>query len=165
MTTKELLDRDKIDSFVQAKLAAPISLLREQVDCGVSLIDKCARQGGSISDLIIIGHFFKHSVRMLDAVEIQLSRGAVLAANVSARSMLEVKSVGTGEWQLPRTTGRPWECDPWGHCERMFQSCVNKGRVNCVRACERKLGAVVRALITCLRPESTCRQSLLREGA
>jgi hypothetical protein len=89
MPAKELLDREKIDTFVRDKLTAPISLLRELVDYGVNLIDRCAQVGGSLSDLIVIGHFFKHSVAMLDSVEILLSRGAVFAAGVSARSMLE----------------------------------------------------------------------------
>jgi Family of unknown function (DUF5677) len=89
MAKKQLLDRERIDEFVEARLEAPISLLRELVDYGVNLLDKCAQGGGSLSDLVILGHFFKHAVTMLDAVEIQISRGAVFAAGVSARSMLE----------------------------------------------------------------------------
>ena len=89
MTSKELLDREKIDGFVQTQLSAPISLLRELVDYGVVLIDKCGQAGGSLSDLVATGHFFKHTVTMLDSVEILLSRGAVFASGVSARSMLE----------------------------------------------------------------------------
>jgi hypothetical protein len=86
---KELLDRETIDRFVNEKLSPTITLLREIVDYGVHLLNKCGHQGGSLSDLVITGHFFKHAVTMLDAVEIQLSRGAVFAAGVSARSMLE----------------------------------------------------------------------------
>ena len=89
MSVKELLDREKIDEFVQDKLSAPISLLRELVDYGVTLIDKCGQTGGSLSDLVVTGHFFKHCVTMLDSVEILLSRGAVFASGVSARSILE----------------------------------------------------------------------------
>lgn len=92
MTTpsnKCLLDRDTIDQFVAINLSPTIGLLRELVDYGVDLLDKCGQHGGSLSDLVIKAHFFKHAVTMLDAIEIQLSRGAVFSANVSARSMLE----------------------------------------------------------------------------
>lgn len=89
MTTKRLLDRETIDQFIQSSLSPIIALLRETVDYGVDLLDKCGQRGGSLSDLIIIGHFFKHAVTMFDATEILLSRGAVFAAGVSARSMLE----------------------------------------------------------------------------
>ena len=89
MATKELLDRETIDQFVQSNLLPTISLLRELVDYGVEILDKCGKIGGSLSDLVITGHFFKHAVTMLDSAEIQLSRGAVFAAGVSARSMLE----------------------------------------------------------------------------
>lgn len=88
-TPKQLLDREKIDTFVMGNLTPTIALLRELVDYGVALISKCAQQGGSLADLVIEAHFFKHAVTMLDAVEIQLSRGAVFSAGVSARSMLE----------------------------------------------------------------------------
>jgi len=88
-TSKQLLDRDKIDAFVTGNLAPTIALLRELVDYGVELINKCAQRGGSLADLVITAHFFKHAVTMLDAVEMQLSHGAVFSAGVSARSMLE----------------------------------------------------------------------------
>jgi len=86
---KQLLDRHTIDEFVAEKLAPTVALLRELVDYGVDLINRCAQKGGSLADLVITAHFFKHAVTMLDAVEIQLSRGAVFSAGVSARSMLE----------------------------------------------------------------------------
>lgn len=86
---KKLLDRETMDQFINEKISPSITLLREIVDYGVDLLDKCSNRGGSLSDLIIVGHFFKQAVTMLDAVEIQLSRGAVFAAGVSARSMLE----------------------------------------------------------------------------
>ena len=88
-TPKQLLDREKIDAFVMGNLTPTIALMRELVDYGVALINKCAQRGGSLTDLVIIGHFLKHAVTMLDAVEIQLSRGAIFSAGVSARSMLE----------------------------------------------------------------------------
>lgn len=88
-SAKRLLDRDVIDQFVAINLVPTINLLRELVDYGVDLLDKCGQHGGSLSDLVIKAHFFKHAVNMLDAIEIQLSRGAVFSANVSARSMLE----------------------------------------------------------------------------
>lgn len=88
-TSKQLLDREKIDTFVMGNLTPTIALLRELVDYGVALINKCTQQGGSLADLVIEAHFFKHAVTMLDAVEIQLSRGAVFSVGVSARSMLE----------------------------------------------------------------------------
>ncbi|MCK4392759.1 hypothetical protein KAX17_07615 [Candidatus Bipolaricaulota bacterium] len=86
---EQLLDRCKIDTFIGENLTPTIALLRELVDYGVDLINKCAQHGGSLADLVITAHFFKHAVTMLDAVEIQLSRGAVFSAEVSARSMLE----------------------------------------------------------------------------
>lgn len=64
-------------------------MLRELVDYGVDLINRCAQHGGSLADLVITAHFLKHFVTMLDAIEIQLSRGAIFSAGVSARSMLE----------------------------------------------------------------------------
>ena len=88
-TSRQLLDRDKIDTFVAENLAPTIALWRELVDYGVHLVGRCAQHDGSLADLVITGHFFKHAVTMLDAVEIQLSRGAVFSAGVSARSMLE----------------------------------------------------------------------------
>jgi hypothetical protein len=78
-----------MDDFVAANLAPTMSLLRELVDYGVGLINKCAQHGGSLADLVVKAHFFKHAVTMLDAVEVQLSRAAVFSAGVSARSMLE----------------------------------------------------------------------------
>lgn len=89
MATKELLDREKVDEFIKAHLTEPISLLRELVDYGVNLLDRCGQNGVSLSDIVVTGHFFKHSVAMLDSVEILLSRGAIMASGVSARSMLE----------------------------------------------------------------------------
>lgn len=88
-TPKQLLDRETMDGFIADRLTPTILLLRELVDYGVQLIDICAQRGGSLADLVVKGHFFKHAVTMLDGVEIQLSRGAVFAAGVSARSMLE----------------------------------------------------------------------------
>lgn len=87
--SKLLLDREGVDSFVKQHLKPSVDLLRELVDYGVTLITRCAQTGGSLSDLIITAHFFKHVVSMLDSVEVQLSRGAVFASGVSARSMLE----------------------------------------------------------------------------
>jgi len=84
-TSRQLLDRDKIDTFVAENLAPTIALLRELVDYGVDLLGRCAQHDGSLADLVITGHFFKHAVTMLDAVEIQLSRGAVFSAGVSAK--------------------------------------------------------------------------------
>ena len=87
---KQLLDRDLMDTFVAEKLSPTITLLRELVDYGADLIHRAAqRHENSRGDLIIIGHFLKHAITMLDGVEIQLSRGAVSQATVSARSMLE----------------------------------------------------------------------------
>ena len=88
-TSRQLLDREKIDTFVAENLAPTIDLLRELVDYGVQLINSCAVRGGSLADLVIMAHFFKHAITMLDAVEIQVSRGSVFSAGVSARSMLE----------------------------------------------------------------------------
>ena len=88
-SVRQLLDREAIDKFVAKELAPTLALLRELVDYGVALIVKCVQSGGSLADLVVQGHFFKHAVTMLDAVEIQLSRGSVFAAGVSARSMLE----------------------------------------------------------------------------
>jgi hypothetical protein len=87
--SKQILDRDNIDAFVTGNLTPTIALLRELVDYGVELIDRCVKRGGSLADLVITTHFFKHVVTMLDAVEIQLSRGAVFSAGVSSRSILE----------------------------------------------------------------------------
>jgi len=88
-SVSHLLDREATDKFVAKELAPTLALLRELVDYGVALIAKCVQSGGSLADLVVQGHFFKHAVTMLDAVEIQLSRGSVFAAGVSARSMLE----------------------------------------------------------------------------
>jgi len=101
-SNKQLLDRERMDQFINEKLSPSVTLLRELVDYGVDLLSKCSERGGSLADLIIIGHFFKHAITMLDAVEIQLSRGAVFAAGVSARSMLE--SYIYLEWLLKTDT-------------------------------------------------------------
>jgi len=101
-SNKQLLDRERMDQFINKKLSPFITLLRELVDYGVDLLNRCSERGGSLADLIIIGHFFKHALTMLDAVEIQLSRGAVFAAGVSARSMLE--SYIYLEWLLTADT-------------------------------------------------------------
>lgn len=45
MATKELLDRETIDQFVQSKLSPTISLLRELVDYGVEYLNKCGQIG------------------------------------------------------------------------------------------------------------------------
>jgi hypothetical protein len=71
------------------KLQPSIDLLRELVGYGANLIHRCSEKGGTTADLVVIGHFFKHAVTMLDGAEIQLSRGAVFASGVSTRSMLE----------------------------------------------------------------------------
>ncbi len=62
MTAKQLLDRETINQFVQTQLAQPISLLRELVDYGVVLLEKYGQQGGSLTDLVINGHFFGQTV-------------------------------------------------------------------------------------------------------
>jgi len=37
-------------------------LLHELVDYGIDLLDKCGQYGGSLSDLVVTGHFFGHLV-------------------------------------------------------------------------------------------------------
>ena len=101
-SNKQLLDRERMDQFINEKLSPSVTLLRELVDYGVDLLSRCSERGGSLADLIIIGHFFKHAITMLDAVEILVSRGAVFAAGVSARSMLE--SYIYLEWLLKADT-------------------------------------------------------------
>ncbi|MBE3138721.1 MAG: hypothetical protein IMZ63_02765 [Actinobacteria bacterium] len=86
---KLIFDRSKIEQFVVDNFSPLTQLLHELVDYGIDLLDKCGQYGGSLSDLVVTGHFFGHLVNVLDAVEIQLSKGAVLSAAISARSMLE----------------------------------------------------------------------------
>lgn len=101
-TNKKLLDRKTIDRFINEKFSHTITLLQELVDYGVNVLDKASHKVDTLADLIIIGHFYKHAVTMLDAAEIQLARGAIFVTGVSARSMLE--SYIYLEWLLKADT-------------------------------------------------------------
>lgn len=88
---KRILDREEPQQFVEAHFRESLELLQEVTNYGSNLIPRCyVSSGKSLPDVVILGGLLKQAVAMLDAVEILVSKGAIFAANVPARSLLEV---------------------------------------------------------------------------
>ncbi len=87
---KKLLDRDEPKGQIEEHFKETIELIQEIVNYGTNLIPRAYRTSKrDLPDAIILGGFLKHAVAMLDAVEILVSQGAVLAAQLPARSLFE----------------------------------------------------------------------------
>ncbi len=86
-----LLQREKVLSDVKEHLSAWTSLMRDVVNYGTNLIPRCfGSSSRSLADAVVIGILLRQAVAMLDAAEVLLSNGAVHAAKLQMRALLEV---------------------------------------------------------------------------
>ena len=87
---KKILDREGPREAIEKNFKESIELLQEIANYGTNLIPRCfVSSEKTLTDIIILGDFLKHAVAMIDAVEILVSQGAVMSAQVPARSLWE----------------------------------------------------------------------------
>jgi len=88
---KGILDREETASYVNQHFQDTIGLLREIVDYGTHLIPRCYTTAKSkdLTAAVVLGTLLKHSVAMLDAIDILVSQGAVFLAHLPARGLFE----------------------------------------------------------------------------
>jgi uncharacterized protein DUF5677 len=89
---KGILDRQETASYVNQHFQDTIGLLREIVDYGTHLIPRCYTTAKSkdLTASVVLGTLLKHSVAMLDAIDILVSQGAVFLAHLPARGLFEI---------------------------------------------------------------------------
>jgi len=88
---KEILDRQESANIINEHFNETRSLLREIIDYGTNLIIRCYETSTSkdLTDAVLLGTLLKHTVAMLDSIEILAAKGALLGANLPARSLFE----------------------------------------------------------------------------
>jgi hypothetical protein len=87
---KTILDRQEPRAHMEKDFKETMELLQEVVNYGTNLIPRAFRTSKrDLAAAVILGGFLKQAITMLDAVEILISQGAVLAAQVPARSLFE----------------------------------------------------------------------------
>jgi Family of unknown function (DUF5677) len=88
---KGLLDRDRVISDVNEQLKVWTHLMRDIVNYGTNLIPRCfGSSSRSLADAVVLGILLRQAVAMLDGAEVLLSNGAVHAAKLQMRALLEV---------------------------------------------------------------------------
>lgn len=86
----DLLDREKAKLEVKNHFQDQINLLQELANYGTNLITRCfASSNRSTVDIAILPGLAKQFITMLDACEVLLSNGAILAAHLPSRSLFE----------------------------------------------------------------------------
>lgn len=100
-----ILDRETSVVHIKEHFAHTVELVREVVNYGSNLIPRCfVSSDRKILDIVILGALLKQAVTMLDAIEILVSQGAVLAAYLQARSLFEARLYLA--WILEKDTER-----------------------------------------------------------
>jgi hypothetical protein len=85
-----ILDRDEPVRDVCAHFSDQLELLRDIVNYGSNLIPRCFESSPkSVADIVVIAVLLKHTVAMLDGVELHVSNAAVLASHISMRGLYE----------------------------------------------------------------------------
>ena len=85
-----ILDREKVRLEVKEHFQDQINLIQELINYGTNLLTRCfASSNHSIADIAILAGLVKQFIAMLDACEILLSNGAVLATRLPSRSLFE----------------------------------------------------------------------------
>ena len=86
----EILDRNGPKEYIAGHLNDSIALMKEIVNYGTNLILRCYNSSNKDEvDIVILCHFLKQGIMLLDAIEVQINSGSVLAAHITARSLLE----------------------------------------------------------------------------
>ena len=86
---KGLLQRDKILSAVQ-QLSPWTALMRDLVNYGTNLVPRCfGTSSRTLADAVLTGVLLRQVISMLDGAEVLLSSGAVHAAKLQMRALLE----------------------------------------------------------------------------
>jgi len=87
---KLILDRETGVEDVKKHFNEQIELLKEIANYGTNLMIRCYEVSDKkISDVVILIALLKHCIALIDSVEILITQGAVLAANIPARSLFE----------------------------------------------------------------------------
>jgi hypothetical protein len=86
----KILDREGPQANIEQHFKESIELVQEVVNYGTMLIPRALQDSKrDLTAAVLLGGFLKQAVTMVDAVEILVSQGALLAAQVPARSLLE----------------------------------------------------------------------------
>lgn len=102
---KLILDRKESMELVEIHFKDQIQLLQEIVNYGTNLIPRCVKSSKrEMHDIFILIVLLKHVVAMIDSVEIQISQGSILGANLPARSLFETSLYI--DWILKKDTKR-----------------------------------------------------------
>jgi hypothetical protein len=87
---ERFLDRDVAKEWITQSYSEALEFLRDMVCYGTSLIARAYESSEKRPcDVIVIFVLLKQVVAMLDAVEVLVSSGAILAANLQARAIME----------------------------------------------------------------------------
>jgi hypothetical protein len=100
-----LLQRERAIADVNEHLKVWADLMRDVVNYGTNLIPRCfGSSSRTLADAVILGVLLRQAVAMLDGAEVLLSNGAVHAAKLQMRALLE--SVLYIDWILLSDTDR-----------------------------------------------------------
>jgi len=87
---KTILDREKAIADVTEHFGDQLEMMRDVVNYGTQLVPRCYESSDErLVDIVLLVALCKHAVAMLDAVEIHVSSGALLASHTSARALYE----------------------------------------------------------------------------
>ena len=87
---EKFLDRDEVQKWISDHYSESLHLLRDLVHYGTGLMPRAFESSGKLScDVLALFVLLKQVVAMLDAVEVLVSSGAVLAAHLQARAIME----------------------------------------------------------------------------
>ena len=87
---KPLLDRDKVTADIKEHLSPWIDLIRDLTNYGSLLIPRCfSSSARDLKDAVVLAILLRQVVAMLDGIEVLLSNGAVHAAQLQLRALLE----------------------------------------------------------------------------
>ena len=87
---RDILNRDESAGLISVNFKDQVELLQEITNYGTNLIIRCFNSSTKeISSVIILNVLLKHVVAMVDAAEILISQGAILAGHLPARTLFE----------------------------------------------------------------------------
>ena len=87
---EKLLDRDEIQKWITENYSESIELMRDLVCYGTGLMPRVFESSNKHScDVLTVFVLLKQIITMLDAVEVLVSSGTILAAHLQARAIME----------------------------------------------------------------------------
>ncbi len=99
---KPLLDRDKVTPDIKEHLSPWIDLILDLTNYSSLLIPRCfSSSARDLKDAVVLAILLRQVVAMLDGIEVLLSNGAVHAAQLQLRALLEA-SVYIALWEIVR---------------------------------------------------------------